>query len=897
MSLKLDTILVNWGVWAVGHRWKTLLIALLLTTAAAVGLSFLHLEMTFYSILPRSSEKVDELKRIMEDFPSASTIILVIEGEDSIALRSAVDAVTNELSTDKYSEIISSVRGRTDTEAFSDYLLLLKSGESILDTITGIQSLSESEVPVALVSSMNQELHEILTDSELTSLEKTQINEGLFSLHRLLDAFYAGDQREQDSAYQDIVNSVLLPEPYFINDAENMALVFIQPVFTIDDWSVLPDNIQTIETGVQHYEEAFQVSIGLTGALVTAKDEVITGKQGVVVFALLALVLILVILVLNFRMTVIPLVAGLPLIIGIFWTAGAAGFIFGRLNILTAMYMVVLLGLGTDFVIHYLTAFIQERETGKTFNESIKAGTKKSGRGIVVGALTTTAAFIALLTADSVLVRELAVIAGVGTILELLSMIILVPVLLSFRDEWIRKHNRKDSIVRTRSEASIIGHLGSMISKIPLIFFMIFFAATVYLSIYSPKISVESNSMNMEAAGLESVLLQERMIRKFGRSPDALFIYSDSLAETRSLVNQLKNSDLIEEVDSVISFIPDPERQREMKVILEQMVISGSGEKGFANPENISADQLQKLQLEIGIIIDNLRLLARKVGYPGQVGLITKLNSVFSETQIIMNLYQELAVYSLSFVGSQLLTDFLTLESLPDHLKEFYVTRDGSANLITIIPKENLWVKENREALYEDIVSVTDKFTGIVEASDQMNLTVLEDGARAGCVALLVIFIILLLDFRNIKLAVLSVIPLLASLSAFLGVMVLLGIKFDFINIITVLLLIGIGINNAVHISHRYRIEGPGRMEEVIKKIGRALLITTIITISGFASFIPSSMHAMRSTGIMLAVAMVIALGFSMGMHASLLVIVRERLRWSLDPWKLKKNKKSSPLF
>ena len=189
MSLKLDTILVNWGVWAVGHRWKTLLIALLLTTAAAVGLSFLHLEMTFYSILPRSSEKVDELKRIMEDFPSASTIILVIEGEDSIALRSAVDAVTNELSTDKYSEIISSVRGRTDTEAFSDYLLLLKSGESILDTITGIQSLSESEVPVALVSSMNQELHEILTDSELTSLEKTQINEGLFSLHRLLDAF------------------------------------------------------------------------------------------------------------------------------------------------------------------------------------------------------------------------------------------------------------------------------------------------------------------------------------------------------------------------------------------------------------------------------------------------------------------------------------------------------------------------------------------------------------------------------------------------------------------------------------------------------------------------------------------------------------------------------------
>ena len=894
MSFKLDTILVNWGVWAVEHRWKTLLIALLITTAATVGLSFLHLEMTFYSILPRSSVKVDELKRITEDFPSASNIIVVIEGDDPIALRRAVDSITNELSSDQYSEIISSVHGRLDTESFSEFLLLLQAGENTVEKVP--QALSISETPEALVSAMKHELYKLL-DTELSSLEKSQINEGLFSLHRFLDAFYAGDQSEQVQTFQEIVNNVLIPEPYFINGEEDMVLVFVQPNFTIDDWSDLPENIRKIEAGLFPYEENFNVSIGLTGLLVVAKDEVVTGKQGVYISALLALVLILIILVLNFRMTIVPLIAGIPLVAGVLWTSGAVGFLFGRLNIMTAMYMVALLGLGVDFAIHYLTAFLQERETGKTFLDSIKAGIEKSGRGMVIGALTTSAAFIALLTADSALVRELAIVAGIGIIFELLAMIILLPVLLSFRDTWIRKNNRKDSIVRTRSEVSVIGLFGSWISKIPLVFFMLFLVITVYLSVYSSKISVESNSMNMEADGLESIVLQERMVRKFGRSPDTLFIYSDSLVESRYIVDQLKNSELIKEVDSVISFIPDPEQQRELKDSLEQMVISASGEKGFANSENLNEDQLQRLQLEMGIVIDNLRLLARKAGFPGQVDFITKLNSVFAETQIIMNLYQNMIEYSIDFINSQIHAEFITVESLPEKLKESYLSRAGSANLITIIPKENIWVKENRGAIYAELASVTDKSTGMVIASDQMNRSVLEDGARAGGLALIVIFIILLLNFRNIKLAVLTIIPLLASLSALLGAMVLLGIKFDFINIITVPLLIGIGINNAVHISHRYRIEGSGRMEEVIQKIGRALLMTTITTIIGFASFIPSSMNALRSTGIVLSLSMVIALGISLGMHAALLVIVRERLRWSLEPWESKKNKKSSPFF
>ena len=53
-----------------------------------------------------------------------------------------------------------------------------------------------------------------------------------------------------------------------------------------------------------------------------------------------------------------------------------------------------------------------------------------------------------------------------------------------------------------------------------------------------------------------------------------------------------------------------------------------------------------------------------------------------------------------------------------------------------------------------------------------------------------------------------DLLPLLLSFVSLYGIMALSGIKFAFVNIIAIPLLVGIGIDKAVHISHRYLIEG-----------------------------------------------------------------------------------------
>jgi len=231
-------------------------------------------------------------------------------------------------------------------------------------------------------------------------------------------------------------------------------------------------------------------------------------------------------------------------------------------------------------------------------------------------------------------------------------------------------------------------------------------------------------------------------------------------------------------------------------------------------------------------------------------------------------------------------TGKISLDMLPANIKDSLISKDGKSYLISISPTQSPWNGEYRDIFTEQVNSVTDKGTGMILVADQMNIMARQDGRQASIFALLVVFLILLADFRNIKLAVITMLPLLASFLTLFGFMAITGIKFDFLNIIVVPLLIGIGIDDAVHINHRYLREGKGRMDVVIAMTGTALLMTTLTTIFGFASFIPSIMRAMRSTGIVLSLAMAIAFLNSVLFHPAVLIIVTEKLGWNIKPWR-----------
>ena len=123
------------------------------------------------------------------------------------------------------------------------------------------------------------------------------------------------------------------------------------------------------------------------------------------------------------------------------------------------------------------------------------------------------------------------------------------------------------------------------------------------------------------------------------------------------------------------------------------------------------------------------------------------------------------------------------------------------------------------------------------------------DGVRAAVAALITIFFLLLIDFRNLKLSLLTLLPLALSMASLLGIMAVAGIKFDFINIIAIPLLIGIGIDDGVHFTNTYCKSDHINMSEGMFQTGRAVVLTSLTTLVGFGSIALSHYPGLRSMG------------------------------------------------
>jgi len=133
-----ERILAAWGSWASRNWGKTLLIALALTLIMIIGVSRLHLEMTFFSVMPGSSTQVQDMKRIMAEFPFASSITVVVDGrmiEDrdkaEQTVKATVDSLVKEFSREEHAEYVADVFGRVDMEFFKKHGLILNKPEDI----------------------------------------------------------------------------------------------------------------------------------------------------------------------------------------------------------------------------------------------------------------------------------------------------------------------------------------------------------------------------------------------------------------------------------------------------------------------------------------------------------------------------------------------------------------------------------------------------------------------------------------------------------------------------------------------------------------------------------------------------------------------------------------------
>lgn len=873
-----------WGKWSVKHARKAIWIAVILTVVLLIGASWLRLDMTYYSIMPGESKQVQQMKYIYNHFSSASSIFAVIDGRDLGAdaeqkVKEKADDLVTALSEPGLSPYVDTAYARMDMDFTARHALML----------TDARDIDESLVYSGSIANMLMGINTYLKDGGYT---EDELNTMLRTLDTMLDVMDSGEQ--DSAALRKSLQDMVVGDGYMLNKDSNMAIVVIQPAFTMNDIAALVPGVDAIEKAVKDTAQGGGISAGITGLTVVGRDEMVTSEQGLLGSMVFALLLIMVLMILVFRFASAPVISAIPLIAGILWTVGITGYSIHRLNIMTAMYMVALMGLGIDYAIHQLTVFRQERDQGASYEEAIVLSMEKSGPPILTGGATTAIAFFALTLGKTQLLKEIGTVAGIGIVCEMAAMLLLIPSILALRGKRMERKGITERTIFSKvyiSAKPAMG-VGRLVKKAPIVIMLLMLAMGITLSSFAPKVEVEQNLMNMEAKGLTSIELQDVMTDQFGMSVDGLALTVNSIEETAQLTEKLEKLSTVKAVDSIApyyvtdtQYIARKEKIDEVKSLIDQGAIE------YMATQPLNADEIKGYLEDINAKLsgkaesfDDAYLQAVIERLSGPAGRIRAYIDQGIDGGKLNDLQDRIYPRYKDLLLKMCNTDTITPEDIPQDIRDSYVSNDGSQYLLSVFPAKNIWDPANREKHMAELTTVTDEATGMILASNELNRIVDTDGLNAALAAFIAILVILLIDFRNIKLTVMTVMPLALSMGSLLGVMAIFHIKFDFINIISIPLLIGIGIDDAVHINHRYLQEGHGNIDKTIAATGSAVLLTTLTTIIGFASFIPAIMRAMRSTGIVLSIAMALAFLFSILMHPAMLVLVHEKLGGNIRP-------------
>ncbi len=193
----------------------------------------------------------------------------------------------------------------------------------------------------------------------------------------------------------------------------------------------------------------------------------------------------------------------------------------------------------------------------------------------------------------------------------------------------------------------------------------------------------------------------------------------------------------------------------------------------------------------------------------------------------------------------------ILLSDLPADLRERYVSPHGKW-LLRVFAKDCLWDFGPLEHFTEQVQKVDPEATGKPFGTVE-GLKAMKDGLqRAGLYAFLVIAAVLFCDFRNLRHTLIALAPLVMGVLLTLGVLGLFGVPLNPANMIAFPLILGVGVDNGVHVLHDYLIRRAEGRSTISYAIGRGVMVKALTSMIGFGTLMISSERGLAGLGLIL---------------------------------------------
>jgi uncharacterized protein len=584
---------------------------------------------------------------------------------------------------------------------------------------------------------------------------------------------------------------------YYLTEEGNGVILRLYPTGVITDvkftkrlLALLDRTIESLDA--QRYHPSLEVTY--KGSFKNASTQYTIVLQDLKSTAMYAFLGVLVLISLYFRRLLSPLFIVFPLLMSLSWTFGVTYLVIGNLNQITVCLFAILFGLGIDFGIHIFARYREARRRGLDIEQALIETVCHTGSALTTTALTTAVAFFSLLFSDFKGFSEFGFIVGTGILFSLVAMVVVCPAFIVLAERF--------GLVRLQ-QASVPEHLirrGRY--PIPHLTLLLGILATAFSLYHVNDLSFEYDFKKLKPEVVQTgpqASLPDKL--KETRSP--AIVLTESRAEALAVVAEVKriqaergDSSTVLSVKSVYSFLPADQEQK----------------------LTLIADLRQMIDANLDLLDENDR---------------TRVDS--------LRQYLDVRI--------------LELTDLPEDMTKSFSSKEGEIlNFVQI--NASVPLRDGRNSInFAREVKVIETDLGTFYASSphiifaEMLELMLDDAVIAVIVTLLVVSIVLVIDLGSVLSAALVLTPLLTGLAWVTGLMYVLDFRINIYNMVAFPTVIGMGIDNAVHIFHRYREAGPGSLRLVLRTTGVALMATTLTTMVGFAGLVPAHHPALYWIG------------------------------------------------
>ncbi|MGL4421146.1 MAG: MMPL family transporter, partial [Gemmataceae bacterium] len=314
---------------------------------------------------------------------------------------------------------------------------------------------------------------------------------------------------------------------YFHTPDRQLTLVLARPRKETSDFASVRRAATTLRTILKSQEAQNPgITIGLTGLPILETDEMIASDEDSFRASWLALAGVTLLYIVVYRGVRYPALTISTLVIGTIFALGWATLTVGHLNILSAAFAVMIIGIG-DYGVLWVAHYDEERRRGNDHATATRHTAAHAGPGILVAAVVTSLAFFTTMLADFPAVAELGWIAGSGVLACALATFTVLPALLALLARRQEQPVAEDVLPFVAPPRDFLPGWRSRPRLVLLGTGLVLFSAAAAVT----QLRYDANLLHMQAVGLDSVRWEEELIEhSAGATWDIVVLAPDAAA-------------------------------------------------------------------------------------------------------------------------------------------------------------------------------------------------------------------------------------------------------------------------------------------------------------------------------------------------------------------------------